>query len=121
MDVFKINDFDAFPLIEPGGIKRSPRFVYGQNAGTTKDGKAYIDRIATKIDYEIKFRPMSEQEMGALLSEIAAEYFTVTLTDPVYGGRTFEAYCDNSGATQFLRRAEAEYWWNGISISIKER
>ena len=75
------NGVDLIPNIAKGGLTWKRSDVDGPNAGRLLSGHMQRDRVATKIRFDVKCRPLEKYEVSRILTAIEPEVYSVTYTD----------------------------------------
>ena len=113
---------DMVPYVaHDDGFKWQRYDIDDPNTGRTLDGLMHRGRVATKIRLDIKCRPLTSTELGAVLNAILPEYVTVTYSDPMYGTVTKTMYSNNNPAVHALKWTDGTEWWDGITFPLVER
>lgn len=89
--IFNINGVDYSTYINKRtNIVETPRYIDGVNTGTSINGTAIYDRVATKYDVSFQLNPLTDTQMNTIATLLENE--TVTLEYSSFKGtRTITA------------------------------
>lgn len=117
--ILKVNGFDMVPFIAYGGLSWQRSDVDGPNAGRNQAGDLIRDRVATKVRWDVKCRPLTGAELARVLTAVLPEYVTVEYTDPMTNSvKTEQFYSNNIPASFAFRRADGTEWWQGVTFPL---
>lgn len=118
---FMINGIDILPYVESDGIKITIEDLDGPNAGRGLNGLMIRDRVASKMKWEIKCKPLYSDDAQIILRLIMPQFVTVsTNIDPLYGERSTIFYSNNRPATAAMIY-DSDVLWTGIEFPLIER
>lgn len=104
-------------VIALNGFHWSRKDVEGPNAGTNLNGNKIRDRLASKINMDFACIPLRPSRFGGLMQQIAPEYVTVTLDDPIDGATSKIMYAPAADA-DFDKSTD---YWTGAKFTLEER
>ena len=118
---FEVNGIDILPYVESDGMKITIEDLDGPKAGRGLNGLMIRDRVASKMKWEIKCKPLYANDAKKILRLIMPEFVTVsTNIDPLHGTRTATFYSNNRPATAAMI-FDNTVLWTGIEFPLIER
>lgn len=115
-----IGSLEANELIAYQGVKWS-RNDYAPAPVTTMDGTVWRGRVATKVQLDLTFKPLTWEQLRALMEEVKHEYIEVIYDDPIEGNIMKTMYCETLPAQMMLSKQNGTEYWNGVMLTLKER
>jgi hypothetical protein len=104
-------------VIALNGFHWNRKDVEGPNAGTNLNGNRIRDRVASKIDMEFSCVPLRPARFSGLMQQIAPEYVTVNLDDPIDGDTSKIMYAPSAGAGY----DKSTNYWTDAKFTLEER
>jgi len=87
----------------------------------TADGTLSRDRIAVKRQIEMSWPAIRWEQLSALLSMMADEFFQFTYPDPMSGQQeTRTMYVGNRQAPLAIQK-NGVYWWQDLQLTLTEQ
>lgn len=114
---------DGISLPEPahGGFQVSIQDVDSASTGRGADGNMIRDRVAVKAKINLKFPPLTNAEMSALLSAVSDVSFSVSYPSPVSGGiRSGTFYVGDRTAPIYKTTADGVELWENCAFNLIE-
>ena len=114
----KINGTDLTDFLAPKGLKRTKRIV--MQSVTTMDGTEHVAKVATKYDWTIKFRSLTDTELETIETAMAdGAYFEAIVEDPVNGTSVHLLKMPNRPIA-FLAPERDDDWWTPSELTCTE-
>ena len=118
---FKIDGVDIAPYIAYKGLKWTRNDIDSANAGRTLSGLMNRGRVTMKVKFDVKLRPLKQEEASMILNLIFPEYVNVEYIDPLLGARNVQFYSNNVPATFCMQTSDGELFWDELSFPLVER
>lgn len=111
---------DMMQYLVYGGFNWTPIEVEGPNGGETQSGKTIRDIVARKGEMSLTLRPLSAQELAAILTLLERDSLRVTYTHRSTGAVvTREMFCTELPNPRCISRGGAD-WYTGVSFTMRE-
>ena len=113
---------DLMPYIVTGGISYKRVYVEGGNSMVMQDGTKFVDRIASKSQWSVVFKPMTAADQATVFSLLDPRVVTLKVTDPETAtDRISEYYVSDLPASYLVKRTGGTEWWGGLAATFDER
>jgi len=103
-----------------GGFTVSIQDVDSASTGRGADGNMIRDRVAVKRKINLKFPPLEQSELSALLTAVSGVSFSVTCVDPQDGTHTGDYYVGDRSAPIYKTNNNGVELWEGVSFNLIE-
>ena len=114
----KINGTDLTGFLAPHGLKRTKRMV--MQSVVTMDGTEHVAKVATKYDWSIQFRSLTETELTAIETAMTdGAYFEAIIDDPVQGTSVFKLRMPDRPLT-YVAPERSDDWWKPGELVCRE-
>lgn len=122
MAYFKINDLDILPYIEDDNFRFEDNDLDSDDAGRTLDAEMHRGKIADKVTWSIKLRPLPASLTAPIYAELVKEFVTVT-TDihPRYETATLVMYNSKRSAKLLTLYNDGTKLWKDFTFNLIER
>ena len=113
---------DITPWLAGNGISWKRGYVEGGNSMVMQDGTQFIDRIASKSDWSLAFKPMTAADQQTLLALLTPSIITMRVTDPEQGASVVATYYAGEVSSSYLvKRTGGTEWWGGMTVALTAR
>ena len=117
--VFIVNGTDIVPFVTVGGISWKRVNVDGGNGMIMQDGTDYQDRIATRYEWSLVFKPMTASNQADLLNLLNVKTVSIQCTDPQTGSESTDSYyVSEIPASYLIKRTDGTEWWGGLTVTF---
>lgn len=120
--IFRIGEHDYTDYIADEGLQPSKNDLDADGSGRNLlDGLMYRNRIATKDKWTVSFLRLDEAVMSELLTDMDADYVSITMLDPKVNRmvtRTYYCSTINAGVQRYIGGRTV---YDGVTFNITER
>lgn len=116
-----VNGVNLMPFIAYKGLKWQRNDLDAEGAGRTMDGTMQRGRITSKSRLDITCRPLSGDELRAVMNAIYPEFVTVVYDDPMEGLVAKSMYSNNTPASCMLVKEDGTTFWTDVTFPLIER
>lgn len=115
------NNGTVVQLPEPGTLSVGIQDLDSEKSGRNQKGEMFRDRIAVKRKLNIKFLPLSSDDMKKVLNAVSDKFFTIEYPDPMTGAKkSITAYVGDRTAPVYIIK-NGTPMWDEMTLSIVER
>lgn len=117
-----VNGVDMVPYIANKGLTYQLSDIDSSDAGRTMDGLMHRGRVARKMRWDVKCRPLRNYEQAIVMTALRDEWLTVTYTDPeTLTDVTKTMYTNNLKSGHLLLNRRGVEWWDGVQFPLIEQ
>lgn len=114
-----IGGIDVSSYVQDGGIARG-EVQRNFKSRTTLEGTKYVSKIK-KLSYNIKFDPVSEEDLRGLLTTLDSDYVSVAYKDPVLGF-VYKTFLPTVSSVELvLEDRHGATYWSGLVVYLEEQ
>ena len=119
----KVNlEINATKITNPVNFNVNIIEIDGVNGSTIMaSGKHVRDIVATKREIGITFNALSWDKCSELLTLLGEPFFNLTYPDPVTGIYETKEFFVKDKSVPFAVEYKDELYWDGLSMTLKER
>lgn len=115
------NNGTVIQLPEPETLSVGIQDLDSEKSGRNQKGEMFRDRIAVKRKLNIKFLPLSSDDMKKVLNAVSDKFFTIEYPDPMTGAKkSITAYVGDRTAPVYIIK-NGTPMWDEMTLSIVER